>query len=72
MILGDGRRGSRILLGAIVIALAAATAFGLWHVVVGGLVNANPRAGTFGLALAATGGALLAAVIVGRRRLGRR
>ena len=41
------------------IALAAAVAFGLWHVLVGGLINGNPRAGTFGLVLALTAGVSL-------------
>lgn len=40
--------------------LAGACAFGLWHVVVGGVVGGNPRAGTFGLVVAtATGAALV-------------
>jgi hypothetical protein len=43
------------------IALAGAAAFGLWHLVVGGLIGGNPRAGTFGLVLAAAAGLLLVA-----------
>ena len=50
--------------------LAGATAFGLWHLVVGGLINGNPRAGTFGLVLASAAGLLLAlgAWVLRRRR----
>ena len=43
------------------VALAGAAAFGLWHLVVGGLINGNPRAGTFGLVLASSAGLLLLA-----------
>ena len=51
------------------IALAAAAAFGLWHLLVGGMINGNPRAGTFGIALAlAAGLPLLAAAWLARRR----
>jgi hypothetical protein len=42
------------------LALAGAAAFGLWHVVVGGLINGNPRAGAFGAVLAAVSLAALA------------
>ena len=48
--------------------LAGATAFGLWHVVVGGLVNGNLRAAAFGAALALVAGALLAGSIAFVRR----
>lgn len=52
------------------LALAGATAFGLWHLIVGGLINGNPRAGTFGLVLALTAGLLLVTLawFVRRRR----
>ena len=57
---------------AIVVAglvLVGATAFGLWHVVVGGLINGNPRAGAFGVGLAlAAGIPLVVGVVVVRRR----
>ena len=36
--------------------LLGAALFGLWHLVVGGLINGNPRAGTFGLLLALAAG----------------
>ena len=56
------------LLGVVVVAagvgLVGALAFGLWHVVVGGLINGNPRAGAFGIGLALTAGI---ALLVGRR-----
>jgi hypothetical protein len=48
--------------------LAGATAFGLWHVVVGGLINGNPRAAAFGTALALAAGTLLAGSIALIRR----
>jgi hypothetical protein len=61
---GDARS---LLLAIVLVVLVAATAFGLWHVVVGGLVNGNPRAGAFGVVLATVAGGLLA-VIVARTR----
>jgi high-affinity Fe2+/Pb2+ permease len=54
------------------LALAGATAFGLWHLVVGGLISGNPRAGTFGLILAAAAGLLLVAWVWLLRRSRRR
>ena len=39
--------------------LVGALAFGLWHVVVGGLINGNPRAGAFGVGLALAAGIAL-------------
>lgn len=56
-----GTSGRLLRLVALVV-LASATAFGLWHLVVGGLVNGNPRAGAFGLLLAGVAGSLLAVV----------
>jgi hypothetical protein len=38
------------------LALAAAAAFGLWHVIVGGLVSGNPRAAGFGMVLVLAAG----------------
>lgn len=61
----------RLLVLVATVVLASATAFGLWHLVVGGLVNGNPRAGAFGAVLAAVAGGLLAAVLAARRRLRR-
>ena len=56
------------------VVLAGATAFGLWHVVVGGLLNGNPRAAAFGVALALAAGIplLVCVAVVRRRRLRRR
>ncbi len=52
----DPRRHALVL--AIVV-LAAATAFGLWHVVIGGLLHGNARAAGFGVVLATLAGGLL-------------
>jgi membrane protease YdiL (CAAX protease family) len=49
--------------------LLGALLFGLWHVVVGGIVHGNPRAGTFGVVLSLVAGALLALTVVARRAL---
>ena len=49
----------RILVAIVALALVGATAFGLWHLVVGGFINGNPRAGAFGLVLALTAGLTL-------------
>jgi len=46
--------------------LVGALAFGLWHVVVGGLIDGNPRAGAFGVGLALAAGI---ALLVGRRMI---
>jgi hypothetical protein len=54
---------------AVCLAVAGAVAFGLWHLVVGGLVNGTPRAGTFGLVLASAAGTLLVGLVAGLRRL---
>ncbi len=61
---------TRVLLAIAALVLAGATAFGLWHLVVGGLINGNPRAGAFGLVLALTAGLILVvgAWVVRRRR----
>lgn len=48
--------------------LAGAMAFGLWHIVVGGLINGNPRAAAFGTALALVAGTLPAGSIALIRR----
>ena len=58
---GDGRTRLVLVLGALVGAvLVGAFLFGVWHVVVGGLMKGNPRAGAFGLGLSAVTGVLLA------------
>ena len=66
MILGrDPRRLAGLL---VIIALAGATAFGLWHVVVGGLIHGNVRAAGFGIGLVTLAGGLLGGVVIVRRQ----
>jgi hypothetical protein len=65
-------RPMRLLFAVVAIAFAGATAFGLWHLVVGGLINGNPRAGTFGLLLALGAGSPLVIGAWLRARSGRR
>lgn len=57
-------------LGIAALALAGASAFGLWHVVYGGLVRGNARAAEFGVLLAVGAGVLLVALITAVRRAG--
>jgi hypothetical protein len=67
-----GRRTRLALAFAVLLAAAllGACLFGLGHVLIGGLVKGNWRAGGFGVALAgATGLALLVEVAILRRRL---
>jgi hypothetical protein len=54
------------------IALLGAFLFGLWHVLFGGLVRGNWRAGGFGIALASAAGVLLWIDAIVLRRLGAR
>jgi hypothetical protein len=62
----EGRRIGALIFIAVLI---GATAFGLWHLVVGGLVNGNPRAAGFGAALAlVAGGLLTGSILLARRR----
>jgi hypothetical protein len=61
----DPRRVLRIALMAL---LAGTAAFGLWHLVVGGVVNGNPRAAAFGVVLAIAAGAPLSALVIRARR----
>jgi hypothetical protein len=62
-------RPARTVLLIVGLALLGATAFGLWHLVVGGLINGNPRAGTFGFFLALGAGVpLLVGTWAVRRR----
>ena len=49
-------RSGRILLAVIAIALTGAALFGVWHLVVGGVINGIARAGVFGLVLAVAAG----------------
>ena len=58
----------RLAVAVAVIVLAGATAFGLWHIVVGGLIHGNARAGAFGVVLAVVAGGLLAGVVGWTRR----
>ena len=60
-----------ILAGALGAALIGAFLFGAWHVLFGGIVKGNWRAGAFGVALAGISAGLLAveAALV-RRRIG--
>jgi hypothetical protein len=63
-------RPVRLVLTIAAVALSGATAFGLWHLVVGGLLNGNPRAAMFGLILAlVAGSALVLGAVFVRRRL---
>ncbi|MBA2382826.1 MAG: hypothetical protein H0V73_12015 [Chloroflexi bacterium] len=62
-----GAEVRRLVVGLIVVALVGATMFGLWHLVVGGLVNGNVRAAAFGAALAGVSGGVLAGLVILRR-----
>jgi hypothetical protein len=54
---------------AITVVCLGALAFGLWHVVVGGLIHGNSRAASFGITLVAvSGGFLLGLTAAFRRR----
>ena len=64
-----GRRGAICVGGITAAALAGAFLFGAWHVLFGGFVKGNWRAGAFGVALAAVSGALLAGEAAVARRL---
>lgn len=70
--MGGGSR-QRALIGVGLLAaaaLAGAFLFGAWHVLFGGLVKGNWRAGGFGIALATIAGALLVVeAAIGRRLL---
>jgi hypothetical protein len=58
----------RLVLAVVVVVLIAATAFGVWHVVIGGLLNGNPRAAAFGVVLATAAGSVLAVTVGTLRR----
>lgn len=68
--LGSRRQRTGILVsGALAALLVGAFLFGAWHILFGGIVQGNPRAGAFGLALAGASGILLAieAAVLRRR-----
>ena len=72
--IGEGRRTrglSRAILALAMLGAAGALLFGLWHVVVGGVVNGNLRAASFGMALAAVSAGFLLRLWLLPRRLGR-
>jgi hypothetical protein len=56
---GFARRAAILAGGTVTLALVGAFLFGAWHVLFGWLVKGNPRAGAFGVALAAACAALL-------------
>lgn len=67
---GGRRTGLALALaGLLAAALLGAFLFGVWHVVFGGIVKGNWRAGGFGLALAAIAGGLLVIELAIARRL---
>ena len=66
---GRGRRAAIVVGGTVAAALAGAFLFGAWHVLFGGFVKGNWRAGAFGGALAAVSAALLAGEAALARRL---
>lgn len=65
-----GRLGRTLAITVAAVALTAAVAFGAWHVVVGGLLNGNPRAAEFGAGLAGVASVLLVGLAIVVRRLG--
>ena len=66
---GRGRRAAIVVGGTVAAALAGAFLFGAWHVLFGGFVKGNWRAGAFGVALGAVSVALLAGEAALARRL---
>ena len=68
---GRRRQATILLIGSVTAALCAAFLFGAWHVLFGGFVKDNWRAGAFGLVLASVCAVLLAgeAALI-RRRIG--
>ncbi len=72
---GGRRQRAGLLVGGTLAALfVGAFLFGAWHVLFGWFVKGNPRAGAFGIALAAVSGIALgveAAVLRRRERQGR-
>jgi hypothetical protein len=53
---------------ATTVVCVGALAFGLWHVIVGGVINGNPRAASFGITLAAVAGGFLLGLTAAFRR----
>jgi membrane protease YdiL (CAAX protease family) len=66
---GRGHRAAILLGGTITAALVGAFLFGAWHILFGGFVKGNWRAGGFGLALATVSGAVLGFEAAVARRL---
>ena len=66
-----GRVGLAIA-SVVALCLLGAFLFGLWHVLLGGLLKGNWRAGGFGMALASAAGVLLWIDAIVLRRLGAR
>jgi hypothetical protein len=68
---GTARHRAALAIGlAVGAALIGAFLFGAWHVLFGFFVKGNPRAGLFGLVLAAISGSLFAlGTAIVRRRL---
>jgi hypothetical protein len=56
---GPAARAVLAVAGILAAGLLGAFLFGLWHLVVGGFLNGNWRAGGFGIALASVAGVLL-------------
>ena len=72
-VVADGR-GRVLIAGGLVVGafLTGAFLFGVWHVLFGGFIKWNWRAGLFGFVLAAVSGALLALEATFWRKLARR
>ena len=66
-----GRIGLAVA-SVVALALLGAFVFGCWHVVIGGLLKGNWRAGGFGLTLASAAGVVLWIDAIVLRRLGAR
>ncbi|MCU0506691.1 MAG: hypothetical protein MUE82_13180 [Chloroflexi bacterium] len=69
---GPAGRAGLAVASIAALALLGAFAFGFWHVLAGGLVNGNWRAGGFGIALASAAGVMLWIDAIVLRRLGAR
>ncbi len=69
---GAPARTGLALASVLALALLGAFLFGVWHVLFGGIVQGNWRAGGFGIALASVCGVLLWIDAIVLRRLGAR